>query len=139
MDRTFLITASSRIVFIWKPPRTAFKSHNDYFATLAHEITHWTGHPSRSPRNFRAIMGSPVNYAREELIAELGAAFLCADLELSLQPRPDHAEYIAVWLKILRNDKRAIFQATSMAQKAVDFLHAMQGSQSSQNPDRSVA
>lgn len=108
------------------PPRTAFKSTNDYFATLAHEITHWTGHPTRCPRNFRAIMGSPANYAREELVAELGAAFLCADLELSIQPRADHAEYIGIWLKVLRNDKRAIFQASSIAQKAVDYLHACQ-------------
>jgi antirestriction protein ArdC len=111
------------------PPLTAFKSANDYYATLAHEMTHWTGHPSRSPRDFRAIIGSPANYAREELVAELGAAFLCADLELSLQPREDHAEYIATWLKILRNDKRAIFQASAMAQRAVDYLHGLQFSE----------
>ena len=121
------------------PPRTAFKSVNDYYATLAHEVTHWTGHPTRSPRNFRAIIGSPANYAREELIAELGAAFLCADLELSMQPREDHAEYIAIWLKILRNDKRAIFQASSMAQKAVDFLHGLQCSQLAEKPRRTAA
>ena len=79
------------------------------------------------------------NYAREELVAELGAAFLCADLELSMQPREDHAEYIAIWLKILRNDKRAIFQASSMAQKAVDFLHGLQCSQLAEKPRRTAA
>jgi len=121
------------------PPRTAFKSMNDYFAILAHEVTHWTGHPTRCPRNFRAIIGSPANYAREELVAELGAAFLCADLELSLQPRADHAEYMAVWLKVLRNDKRAIFQASSMAQKAVDFLNGLQRSHDADKPARTAA
>jgi antirestriction protein ArdC len=121
------------------PARTAFKSMNDYFAVLAHEVTHWTGHPTRCPRNFRAIVGSPANYAREELVAELGAAFLCADLELSMQPRADHAEYIAIWLEVLRNDKRAIFQASSMAQKAIDFLHGLQRSQPTENPERTAA
>ena len=112
------------------PQRKAFKSMNDYFATLAHEVTHWSGHPTRCPRNFRAIIGSAENYAREELVAELGAAFLCADLELSTQPRADHAEYIAMWLKILRDDKRAIFHASAMAQRAVDFIHQTQLSDS---------
>jgi antirestriction protein ArdC len=109
------------------PRLGAFKTADDYYATLAHEILHATGHPTRTPRNFRAILGSNANYAREELVAELGAAFLCADLELSLEPRADHAEYIGSWLQVLRNDKRAIFQAAAMAQKAVDFLHSLQG------------
>jgi antirestriction protein ArdC len=111
------------------PPRQAFQSVNDYFATLAHEITHWSGHPTRCPRNFRAIIGSAENYAREELVAELGAAILCSDLELSTTPRKDHAEYIGMWLKILRNDKRAILQASAMAQKALDYLHHCQGTE----------
>ncbi len=69
------------------------------------------------------------NYAREELIAELGAAFLCADLQVSLTPRPDHAEYIASWLEVLRSDKRAIFQAAATAQRATDYLHSLQRSE----------
>jgi antirestriction protein ArdC len=62
-------------------------------------------------------------YAREELVAELGAAFLCADLGLTPEVRDDHGSYIASWLTALKNDKRAIFSAAAHAQKAVDFLH----------------
>ena len=61
-------------------------------------------------------------------MAELGAAFLCADLELSLTPREDHASYIAHWLTVLKNDKRAIFRAAAHAQRAADFLHRLQPS-----------
>ncbi len=121
------------------PPRQAFRSVNDYLATLAHEVTHWSGHPTRCPRNFRAVIGNAENYAREELVAELGAAFLCADLELSVEPRQDHAEYIGMWLKILRNDKRAIFQAAAIAQKAVDYLHALQRSEAAEKSERTAA
>ena len=67
-------------------------------------------------------------YAEEELVAELGAAFLCADLELALHPREDHAAYIAHWLKVLQNDKRAIFRAAAHAQRAADHLHKLQPS-----------
>ena len=62
----------------------------------------------------------------EELVAELGAAFLCADLDLTPEVRDDHAAYIASWIKVLKNDKRAIFTAASHAQRAVDFLHGLQ-------------
>jgi antirestriction protein ArdC len=65
-------------------------------------------------------------YAREELVAELGAAFLCADLGLRLEDRDDHASYIASWLKVLKNDRRAIFTAAAHAQRAVDYLHGFQ-------------
>jgi antirestriction protein ArdC len=123
------------------PPLNAFKRADDYYSTLAHEVTHWTGHPGRTPRNFREKTWSSTNYAREELVAELGAAFLCADLEMSLEPRADHAEYIGSWLQVLRSDKRAIFHAAAMAQKAVDFLHALQKTQpaSSRESQRKTA
>jgi antirestriction protein ArdC len=65
-------------------------------------------------------------YAREELVAELGAAFLCADLGLALTPRPDHASYLQSWLEVLSGDKRFIFTAASHAQRACDHLHALQ-------------
>jgi antirestriction protein ArdC len=58
----------------------------------------------------------------EELVAELGAAFTCADLDLTQEPRPDHADYIGHWMTVLKNDKRAIFAAASHAQRAADFL-----------------
>jgi antirestriction protein ArdC len=65
-------------------------------------------------------------YAREELVAELGSAFLCADLGITPEVREDHAAYIATWLKVLKDDKRLIFSAASHAQRAVDFLHGTQ-------------
>jgi antirestriction protein ArdC len=65
-------------------------------------------------------------YAVEELVAEIGAAFLCADLELEPQIRDDHAPYLAGWLAAMKADKRAIFTAASHAQRAVDFLHGLQ-------------
>jgi antirestriction protein ArdC len=68
----------------------------------------------------------------EELVAELGAAFLSADLELTPEVREDHAAYIASWIKVLKNDKRAIFTAASHAQRAADYLNGLQKSASSQ-------
>ncbi len=65
----------------------------------------------------------------EELVAELGSAFLSADLDLTPEVRDDHAAYIASWIKVLKNDKRAIFTAASHAQRAADFLHGLQHSQ----------
>jgi antirestriction protein ArdC len=65
-------------------------------------------------------------YAREELVAELGAAFLCADLGIAPEVRSDHAAYIATWLKVLKDDKRLIFSAAGHAQRAADYLHALQ-------------
>lgn len=113
---------------IYMPPFRAFEHADRYYSTLAHEITHWTGHPKRTPRVFPKAAYTPQTYAREELVAELGAAFLCADLGINLTPRPDHADYIGNWLQVLRNDKKAIFQAASYAQRATDFLHALQPS-----------
>ena len=82
--------------------------------------THWT---SLDPfeRDFGRKAWGDEGYAREELVAELGAAFLCADLELTPEVRDDHASYIATWLQVLKNDNRAIFQAAAHAQRAVDF------------------
>lgn len=84
--------------------------------------THWTRHPTRLDRDFGRKRWGDDGYAREELVAELGAAFLCADLGLELQPRPDHASYIASWLEVLKDDRRFIFTAAAHAQRACDFL-----------------
>lgn len=112
---------------VYLPPFRAFENPDRYYSTLAHELTHWTGHPKRTPRKFPGGMDfTPSTYAREELVAELGAAFLCADLGINLTPRADHADYIGHWLQVLRNDKRAIVQAAAYAQRASDFLHALQ-------------
>ena len=110
---------------IQMPPFEAFITPEAYYATLAHEATHWTAHKSRLDRDLSGRFGSE-SYAAEELIAELGAAFLSADLALSPEMRDDHASYIQSWLKILKADNRAIFTAASHAQKAADFLHGKQ-------------
>ena len=87
---------------------------------------HWTRHKSRLDRDFGRKRFGDDGYAREELVAELGAAFLCADLGLTLEDREDHAAYIGSWLKVLKSDKRAIFQAAAYGQRAIDFLHGLQ-------------
>lgn len=108
------------------PEFESFRDAGAYYATLAHECTHWTRHTSRLDRDFGRKRWGDEGYAMEELTAELGAAFLCADLELTPQIRQDHAPYIAGWLKVLKEDKRAIFSAAAHAQKAADFLHGLQ-------------
>lgn len=108
------------------PPAAAFPDLVDLYATLAHELTHWTGHPARLNRDVGGRRGGDKAYAREELVAELGAAFLCADLGLELRPRRDHADYIGDWLQVLQNDRRFIFQAAAHAQRACDHLHGLQ-------------
>ena len=108
------------------PVPEAFSDAESYAATKAHELTHWTSHPQRLARDFGGKRFGDVGYAREELVAELGAAFLCADLGIALEPREDHAAYLGHWLRILREDKRAIFAAAAHAQRAVDFLHGLQ-------------
>jgi antirestriction protein ArdC len=95
-----------------------------YYATLLHELTHWTGHEARCARSLGRRFGEDA-YAMEELIAELGAAFLCADLQITGTPRSDHACYLRAWLDVLRADKKAIFTAASKASQAVDFLDGL--------------
>jgi antirestriction protein ArdC len=111
---------------IQMPPIEAFRDAESFYQTLCHETTHWTRHPSRLERDFGRKTWGDEGYAREELVAELGSGFLCAHLELTPEVRDDHAPYIASWLEVLKNDKRCIVQATSYAQKAVDFLISLQ-------------
>ena len=101
------------------PDRARFKTKENYYATLLHELTHWTGHKSRLDRPFIGGFGSP-DYAREELVAELGAAFLCAHYKLDGQLQ--HEQYIDNWLSVLRGDKKAIVRASSLAQQAADLV-----------------
>lgn len=110
------------------PPFVAFHTPNDYYATLAHEITHWTRHPSRLDRDFGRKRFGDEGYAKEELVAELGSCFLASDLGYEPLPEEQHAAYIQSWLKALKDDKRLIFSAASHAQKAVEFLHSLQPS-----------
>lgn len=98
-----------------------------YYSTLLHELTHWSGNPQRLDRTKGKKFGDQ-NYATEELVAELGAAFLSAELEITASPKQDHAAYIANWLEVLKNNKQCIFTAASEASKAVDFMQSLQPS-----------
>ena len=89
-------------------------------------MTHWTRHESRLNRSFGRKRWGDEGYAMEELVAELGAAVLCADLGLTLEPKPEHAAYIESWLKVLKQDKKAIFHAASHAERAANHLHSYQ-------------
>jgi antirestriction protein ArdC len=103
--------------------KTATATENAY-STLLHELTHWTAPEDRADR--------PHNYADkkerafEELVAELGASFLCASLGITPETRADHAHYLASWLKALKDDKKAIFRAATQASKAAEYLHSLQ-------------
>jgi len=95
-----------------------------YYSVLLHELVHWTGASHRLNRDLSDRFGGK-GYAMEELVAELGAAFLCSKLEIASTPRADHAAYIANWLEVLKADKRAIFTAASQASEAADYLTYM--------------
>ncbi len=115
--------------YIQMPVIEAFRDAESFYATLAHESAHWTKHPSRLDRDFGRKQWGDEGYAREELVAELASAFLCADLGITPEVMPDHASYIANWLTVLKNDKRAIFSAAAHAQKAADYLHGLKATE----------
>ena len=114
---------------ITMPDIKFFESPESYYAVLLHELTHWTKAETRLDRTFNAKRFGDSGYAQEELVAEIGSAFLCAALDITPEARQDHAAYIESWIKVLKNDKRAIFTAASHAQKAADFLQTMQQNQ----------
>lgn len=103
-----------------------FDTAANYYATRAHETTHWTGHPTRLARDLTGRFGDDA-YAAEELVAELGAAFWCTQAGISTVTRPDHASYLASWLRVLRADARALLTVTSKAQAALDYLNTTSG------------
>ncbi len=109
--------------YVQMPPFEAFRDADSYYSTLAHELTHWTKHPQRLNRDFGRESWGDEGYGREELVAELGAAFLCADLALQQELREDNAAYIATWLEVLKKDNHAIFAAAAHAQRAADYLN----------------
>jgi antirestriction protein ArdC len=117
-DRACYSPIADRLAMPWARD---FRSENDYRATLYHELVHWTGHKSRNDRPIANFFGT-ADYAREELVAEMGGAFLCAEFGLEYQTQ--HASYLTSWLKVLKEDKRAILKAASQAQKAIDFMRA---------------
>ena len=107
-----------RSQFLASPTRTRTEA---YYAVLLHELVHWSGASHRLNRTFGSRFGDRA-YAAEELVAELGAAFLCADLGISNDPRPDHAAYVADWLSVLGSDKRAVVTASRLAADAASFM-----------------
>jgi antirestriction protein ArdC len=111
--------------YVQMPDFVSFRDAESYYATLAHEVTHWTKHPSRLARDLGRKKWGDEGYAAEELVAELGSAFLCADLNLCNEPREENAAYIANWLEVLKNDSRFIFSAAAHAQRASDYLNRM--------------
>ena len=100
---------------------TTSSATEGYYATLLHELSHWTAHSTRLDRDLSGHFGSNA-YAMEELVAELGAAFLCAELAITNTPRVDHAAYVAHWLKVLKSDTRAIFTAAGKARAAASYV-----------------
>jgi antirestriction protein ArdC len=105
--------------FIQVPPQEAYFEPINWYRTTLHELGHWTGHTSRLDRGFSGRFGGSA-YAREELVAELCSAFLCA--ELGVAPTVRHADYLGSWLQVLKEDSRAIFQAASLASRAADYV-----------------
>lgn len=121
-DRAYYTAAGD---YIGMPQREAFRDLGHYHGTLLHELTHWTSHAARCNRELGKRFGDEA-YAAEELIAEMGSAFLCASLGVPLDGL-QHPSYIASWLRVLRSDNRAIFTAAKAAQCAADYLLAAMG------------
>jgi antirestriction protein ArdC len=131
--RVYSVTSSARCwssAGTFKPSafaalRSAFETFmgaDHFYSTIFHEVCHWTAHASRLDRDLKNRFGSR-NYAGEELVAELGAAFLCAEFGFDGDLR--HAGYISHWIELLRADKRAFFTACSQASKAADYLRGL--------------
>ena len=125
--------------YVQMPPFETFRDAESHAATLAHELIHWTKHDKRLARDMGRVKWGDEGYAREELVAELGSAFLCADLGITPDVREDHAAYIASWLKVLKDDKRLIVSAASHAQRATDYLHGLQPHQVSTDAEEERA
>ena len=109
--------------FVQVPPQQAYAEQINWYRTALHELGHWTGHHSRLDRDLSGRFGSR-GYAREELVAEMASAFVCASL--SITPTVRHADYVGAWLEVLREDEKAIFRAASLASKAADYLLAFE-------------
>jgi antirestriction protein ArdC len=124
---------TSEADFIQMPNKTDFQdidgssAMENYYSTLLHELTHWTGHTSRLDRKLANKFGSNA-YAFEELVAEIGSVFLTAMLGIEKQPQPNHAKYLNNWVEVLKQDKRAMVKAFGLAQKASDYILAYQDS-----------
>ncbi|GLS45923.1 ArdC family protein [Methylobacterium brachythecii] len=121
-DAAFYQPSEDRIVM---PPRERFPTAHGYASTMAHELTHWSGAKGRLDRDLTGRFRTQA-YAAEELVAELGSAFLMAELGLEAEPHPTHASYIGSWIKLLKSDPKAIFTAASAASRAAGYLTSLQ-------------
>lgn len=128
--RAYYTKDEDRIVL---PEADRFRDAASHYSTALHELAHWTGHPSRLACDMTGRFGSEP-YAAEEVVAELATAFLCA--EIGVDGGLQHAEYIGSWIRVLRDDKRAIFVAAKMAQEGADFLMGRVGLTVADNPER---
>jgi antirestriction protein ArdC len=117
-DQAFYVPSED---FIRIPNQTAYPDQINYYRTAFHELGHWTGHKTRLDRSLTTKFGT-VDYAREELVAEMATAFVC--VSLGIVPTVRHADYIGNWLQVLKEDARAIVKAASLASKACDFILA---------------
>lgn len=118
-DRAFYCPASDHIQM---PPRGSFETPEAFAATALHELGHWSGAPSRLARDLTGRFGSHA-YSQEELRAELASCFIAGELGLPCDV-PNHASYVASWLRVLKDDKREIFRAAADAQRIADYLLA---------------
>ena len=135
-DQAFYDLGDDRIQM---PPFPIFRDLESFYATLAHETTHATRHPSRLNRDMGGKWWGDAGYAMEELVAEIGSAFLGVALGFAPRVMENHAAYIDCWVRVLAGDKRAIFTAASHAQKAADFLLARAEAHATEEPERLVA
>jgi len=124
-DQAFYVPSED---FIRIPHQTSYTDQINYYRTAFHELGHWTGHKSRLDRNLTTKLGTQ-DYGREELVAELSTAFVCASL--GIVPTVRHADYIGNWLQVLKEDCKAIVRAASLASKACDFILAFRPEQKS--------
>jgi len=131
-DQAFYVPSED---FIRIPNQTAYTDQINYYRTAFHELGHWTGHKSRLDRNLTTKFGT-VDYAREELVAEMATAFVCASL--GIVPTVRHADYIGNWLQVLKEDAKAIVRAASLASKASDFIFSFK-SEAQTSPDVGLA
>lgn len=130
---------TSGLDFIGMPEPKAFQSTDLYYSTLLHEITHWTSHKDRCARELGKRFGDE-SYAAEELIAEMGSAFLCAHLGVELHGLTHHAAYLQSWIRVLKADNRAIFTAAKQAQCAADYVMAkITGTDAAPADDEAIA
>jgi len=132
-DRAFYSPSDD---FIQMPNKTDFTNEAAYYATLLHEMAHWSGNANRLNRDLSGRFGNEA-YAAEELIAELSAAFLCAEYQIDGDLR--HAGYIASWLRILKNDNKAVFKAAALAQKSADYIKALSTSEAAAVAEELIA